>query len=123
MAVMPDHLHAIWQLPPEDADYPGRWALIKAGFSRGLPEAGLVTPSRHAKRERDIWQRRYWEHLIRDEHDLQAHVDNIHHNPVKHGYVTQAAAWRHSSIHRYIRMGWVNADWGLQAEPGGEYGE
>jgi putative transposase len=75
------------------------------------------------KRERGIWQRRYWEHLIRDDQDLQAHVDYIHHNPVKHGYVAQASAWPHSSIHRYIRMGWVKEDWGIGVETDEGYGE
>ena len=123
MVVLPDHLHAIWQLPPGDADYPTRWSLIKAGFSRGIPKGECVRPSRSAKRERGIWQRRYWEHLIRDDQDLQTHVDYIHHNPVKHGYVAQASAWPHSSIHRYIRMGWLKEDWGAGIEKGGVYGE
>lgn len=123
MVVLPDHLHAIWQLPPGDADYPTRWSLIKAGFSRGIPKGERIRPSRSAKRERGIWQRRYWEHLIRDDLDLQTHVDYIHHNPVKHGYVAQASAWPHSSIHRYIRMGWLKEDWGVGIEKGGAYGE
>ena len=111
MVLLPDHLHAIWQLPPGDADYATRWALVKAGFSRGIPKGERVSPSRAAKRERGIWQRRYWEHLIRDERDLQAHVDYIHYNPVKHGYVVRPSAWPHSSIHRHIRMGWLTEDW------------
>ncbi len=123
MVVLPDHIHAIWQLPPGDAGYPTRWSLIKAGFSRGIPKGEQIHPSRAAKRERGLWQRRYWEHLIRDERDLQAHVDYIHHNPVKHGYVVQASAWPHSSLHRYIRMGWVKEDWGVGIEVVGEYGE
>ncbi|MBU1396390.1 MAG: transposase [Gammaproteobacteria bacterium] len=123
MVVMPDHLHAVWRLPSGDTDYPKRWSLIKANFSRGIPKGECVCPSRTAKRERGIWQRRYWEHLIRDERDLQTHVDYIHHNPVKHGYVAQASAWPHSSIHRYIRMGWLKEDWGIGIEAGGGYGE
>lgn len=123
MVVLPDHLHAVWQLPTEDADYPKRWSLIKAGFSRGIPKGECVRPSRTAKRERGIWQRRYWEHLIRDERDLQTHVDYIHHNPVKHGYVAQPSAWPHSSIHLYIRMGWMKEDWGVGVEASGGYGE
>jgi len=75
MVVMPDHLHAIWQLPPDDSDYPMRWSLIKAGFSRNLAKTERIRESRVRKRERGIWQRRYWEHLIRDDKDLQAHVD------------------------------------------------
>ncbi|MEC5205578.1 putative transposase [Vogesella perlucida] len=82
MVVLPDHLHAIWALPPGDADYPLRWALIKSAFSRSLPKTECIRDSRLAKRERGIWQRRYWEHQIRDEADLQAHVDYLHFNPV-----------------------------------------
>ena len=123
MVVLPDHLHAIWRMPPDDADYPKRWSLIKANFSRRIPKQESIRPSRVAKRERGIWQRRYWEHQIRDDGDLQTHVDYIHHNPVKHGYVERASAWPHSSIHRYIRLGWLNEDWGVDGENNACYGE
>lgn len=85
MVVLPDHLHTIWRLPEGDADYPTRWSLIKAGFSRRIPAEERVRPARQAKRERGIWQRRYWEHQIRDDLDLARHVDYIPYNPVKHG--------------------------------------
>ncbi len=111
MVVLPDHLHAIWTLPPGDADYPLRWALIKSAFSRSLPKTECIRDSRLAKRERGIWQRRYWEHQIRDEADLQAHVDYLHFNPVKHGYVRCVADWPFSSFHRYVRQGLLPADW------------
>ncbi len=111
MVVLPDHLHAIWTLPPGDADYPLRWALIKSAFSRSLPKTESIRDSRLAKRERGIWQRRYWEHQIRDEADLQAHVDYLHFNPVKHGYVQHVADWPFSSFHRYVRQGLLPADW------------
>ena len=81
MVVLPEHLHAIWRLPPDDADYPLRWSLIKAGFSRRLAKGEHIRASRQAKRERGIWQRRYWEHQIRDEIGLVRHVDYIHFNP------------------------------------------
>lgn len=123
MAVLPDHVHAIWRLPPGDMDYPTRWSLIKATFSRGLPRHEAILPSRAAKRERGIWQRRYWEHQIRDDLDLQAHVDYIHHNPVKHGHATRASDWPFSSIHRYIRLGLVDESWGVEREREGAYGE
>ena len=124
MVVLPDHLHAIWTLPVGDRDYPMRWSLIKSGFSRLLPKAERINPSRQHKRERGIWQRRYWEHQIRDERDLQQHVDYVHINPVKHGYVSRAAAWPHSSIHRYIRMGWLNESWAGECGPSiGLHGE
>ena len=83
--VLPDHLHAIWQLPDGDADFSTRWALIKANFSRRVPTGERIRDSRRQKGERGIWQRRFWEHLIRDDRDLQIHVDYIHFNPVKHG--------------------------------------
>jgi putative transposase len=85
MVVLPEHLHAIWRLPPGDADYPMRWALIKAGFSRRIDAGEYRRPTRLTKRERGIWQQRYWEHQIRDDADLARHVDYIHFNPVKHG--------------------------------------
>ncbi len=123
MAVLPDHLHAVWRLPPDDADFPVRWSLIKSGFSRGIPRQEPIRPSRLAKRERGIWQRRYWEHQIRDDLDLQTHVNYIHYNPVKHGYVARAVDWPYSSIHRYIRMGALTENWGVEDEMEGGYGE
>lgn len=107
MVILPDHLHALWTLPEEDADYPTRWMLIKAGFSRCVPKKERRGNSRIAKGERGIWQRRYWEHWIRDEGDYTKHVDYIHYNPVKHGYVVQTSDWPYSSIHRYIASGMV----------------
>ena len=114
MVVLPDHLHAIWRLPEGDADYPARWALIKAGFSRALPKIESIRESRVRKRERGIWQRRYWEHQIRDDGDLVRHVDYVHFNPVKHGYVEHAVGWRYSSIHRFVREGRSSGTWGMQ---------
>ena len=111
MAVLPDHLHCIWQLPEGDLDYPTRWALIKPGFSRQIGRGECVSLSRHLKRERGIWQRRYWEHCIRDELDLQRHIDYIHFNPVKHGHAKQPTDWPYSSIHCYVRQGLLPADW------------
>jgi putative transposase len=112
IVILPEHLHAIWTLPRGDRDTPMRWALIKAGFSRGIPHGERITESRLSKGERGIWQRRYWEHLIRDERDYERHVEYIHFNPVKHGHVHPAADWPYSSIHRYIASGAVDQDWG-----------
>lgn len=112
MVILPDHLHALWTLPPGDVDYPTRWMLIKMGFSRNIPKGERINRSRVTKGERGIWQRRYWEHLIRDERDYEKHVDYIHYNPVKHGHVQRAADWPHSSIHRYIAKGTLDAMWG-----------
>jgi len=124
MVVLPEHLHAIWRLPPGDRNFPMRWSLIKAGFSRLLPNEEYVPPSRAAKRERGIWQRRYWEHQIRDEADVERHVNYIHYNPVKHGHVQKAVDWPHSTLHSYIERGIVNRDWaGDGIEQAGGYGE
>ena len=89
VCILPDHIHAIWKLPEGDADFSSRWSLIKSGFSRGLT-AQRRSKSKILKREKGIWQRRYWEHAIRDDADLEHHVDYIHFNPVKHGQVTRA---------------------------------
>jgi len=125
MVVLPDHLHAIWTLPKNDKDFSTRWMLIKSGFSRRLPAGEQRNKSRAGKGERGVWQRRFWEHWIRDEKDYERHVDYIHYNPVKHGYVTRPVDWPHSSIHRFIARGIMSADWGDGArhETEHEYGE
>ena len=87
ICILPDHLHAVWHLPGDDADFSSKWSRIKSGFSRALPPAAR-SARKIAKREKGIWQRRFWEHQIRDELDLQRHVDYIHFNPVKHGLVS-----------------------------------
>jgi putative transposase len=112
ICVLPDHLHAIWSLPPGDANFPLRWSLIKSGFSRGIASDPRRTASKIAKREKGIWQRRYWEHAIRDDADLANHVDYIHFNPVKHGYVSRAGDWPHSTFHRFVARGILPLDWG-----------
>jgi REP-associated tyrosine transposase len=112
MVVLPDHLHAIWTLPEGDRDFSVRWRLIKAGFSRRLPAGERVSRSRAAKAERGIWQRRYWEHTIRNGDDFSRHIDYIHFNPVKHGYVGRACDWPHSSFQRMVRLGVVPKNWG-----------
>ncbi|MBI2883111.1 MAG: transposase, partial [Candidatus Methylomirabilis oxyfera] len=100
-----------WHLPPDDDDFPTRWRLIKAQFSRRLDVGERISQSRQRKGERGIWQRRYWEHLIRDEGDYQRHVDYIHFNPVKHGYVQSVKEWPYSSFHRWVKRGIYPADW------------
>lgn len=121
--VLPDHLHCVWTLPPGDADNATRWRHIKTAFARALPSAERRSPRRVAKGERGVWQRRYWEHLIRDERDLAAHVDYVHFNPVKHGHAVCAAAWPYSSVHRYVARGDLAADWGVAGEAAGGGGE
>ena len=145
--VLPDHMHCVWTLPEADADYSQRWGTIKARFSRDvgrkmvgwkptLHETGRVgfeptivqqmrearSPSKRAKKEAGIWQRRFWEHHIRDEADYAAHVRYCWINPVKHGFVSRAVEWPYSSIHRDIRTGLVEADWSGEA-PDGRFGE
>ncbi|MHB1351419.1 MAG: REP-associated tyrosine transposase [Desulfobulbaceae bacterium] len=124
MVVLPEHLHAVWTLPSGDADYAGRWRLIKSRFTRALVKAG-VQLSPNARGEYNLWQRRYWEHTIRDETDLARHVEYIHFNPVKHGLVRQVRDWPHSTFHRYVRQGLCPADWaGADVEnEDAQYGE
>jgi putative transposase len=122
MVVLPDHLHAIWQLPDHDADYATRLRLIKARFSVGLDATKGRSPSKVSKGEKGIWQRRYWEHHIRDEADLAAHIRYCWINPVKHGLVTRAVDWPHSSIHRDMRRGIVAPEWSGMV-PDGQFGE
>lgn len=99
--VLPEHLHCIWTLPSGDTDYSTRWNLLKAHFSRSIDKGELLSASRISKRERGVWQRRFWAHLITDERDFNQHIDYIHWNPVKHGWVKQVVDWPHSSFHRY----------------------
>lgn len=107
---MPDHLHCIWHLPNDDADYGKRWSMIKR-----LTTQATGRPS--------IWQPRYWEHCLRDEHDWQRHIDYIHWNPVKHGLAGRAGDWPYSTFHRYVSAGYYSADWGVGDEINGEFGE
>lgn len=111
ICVLPDHLHAVWTLPQNDDDYATRWRLIKNQFARGCPPIPLRA-SLAQKGEKGIWQRRYWEHCIRDERDLNQHIDYIHYNPVKHGHVVQVRDWPYSSFHRYVARGILPIDWG-----------
>jgi len=116
IVLLPDHLHAILHLPDDDADYPKRWGWVKKEFTKRWLAAGgveqLRTPSRLRNRRRGVWQRRYWEHCIRDDEDLSQHMDYLHFNPVKHRYVACPADWLWSSIHRYIREGVYTENWG-----------
>jgi len=109
--VLPNHLHAIWTLPEGDADFATRWMRIKQAFCERVPRTERVSVSRRNRNERGIWQRRYWEHSIRDERDLQNHIDYIHFNPVKHGYVARVRDWPHSSFRRFVSEGALTWDW------------
>jgi putative transposase len=103
--VLPDHMHCLWTLPENDADFPGRWRAIKKGFPKAAGIGEPRSPAMIRRGERGIWQRRYWEHTIRDERDLTAHMDYIHFNPVKHGFVEHPAEWPFSSFRRCVASG------------------
>jgi putative transposase len=117
VVVLPDHLHCIWTLPRDDADFATRWRLIKTWFSKHCdPGLRIQTgPLRTTKREQSLWQHRYWEHAIRDERDFARHVEYIHFNPVKHGLASSAMEWPYSSFRRYVRNGIYPAEWGNSA--------
>jgi putative transposase len=111
IVILPEHLHCIWTLPPGDDDYSTRWRLIKARFSMSLTADETISESRKRKGERGIWQRRYWEHCIRNERDYHNHLDYIHYNPVKHGYVQAAKDWPYSSFQQWVKRGMYPENW------------
>ena len=114
--LLPDHLHCLWTLPQGDSDYGTRWRLIKSYVTKHIgPQLRLNKPltiSRQQRQEGNLWQRRFWEHLIRDEEDFIRHVDYIHFNPVKHGLVTTVKEWPYSTFHRYVSAGIYSLEWG-----------
>jgi len=115
IVIMPDHIHAIWTMPPGDDRFGLRWSAVKAAFTRAyLAGGGQETrrsASRKARNERGVWQRRFWDHVIRDDDDLGRHMDYVYYNPVKHGYVDCPHAWPHTSFHRHVRNGLYAKDW------------
>ncbi len=114
--LLPDHLHCIWTLPDDDADFSQRWALIKRKVSVNCRESynhqKWITPSKRKHRESTIWQRRFWEHQILDDEDFQRHMDSIHWNPVKHSHVSKPSDWPYSTFHRYVAQNVDYKDWG-----------
>ncbi len=123
IVVLPDHLHAIFTLPAGDADFSGRLRRIKGHFSNHMI-AAAASVERHPNREYALWQRRFWEHTIRNEEDFARHVDYIHFNPIKHGLVARVGDWPHSSFHLYVRRGLLASDWAGDIDEGGPgYGE
>jgi len=118
MVVMPDHIHAVWTLPENNRDFAIRWSLIKSGFTRQCEDScrGVANASRIVRKEQAVWQHRFWEHQIRNEDDFIRHIEYIHYNPVKHGYVKAPAEWQYSSFHRYVQGGAYAADWGSGQE-------
>jgi putative transposase len=120
IVLLPDHIHCLWSLPTEDVDYSIRWKKIKRDFTCAWLEHGkkelAVSNSRRKRGGRGVWQRRFWEHVIRDELDLERHCDYIHYNPVKHGYVKQPWDWTWSTFRRFVAAGQYPRDWG-KTEP------
>jgi putative transposase len=116
--LLEDHLHTIWTLPEHDTNYSVRWAYIKKEFSKRYLVAGgneqERNDSRQLRRERGIWQRRFWEHTLRDEKDFERHVDYIHYNPVKHGIVSCAKDYPYSTFHSYQKRGLYEPNWGCE---------
>ena len=115
IVLLPDHLHMLWRMPGEDKDYSGRISLWKRRFTDaylalGGPEAPVPEGQRR-KRNRGVWQAKFWEHTIRDGRDFRMHLDYIHANPVKHGLAQRPGDWQWSSFHRYVEMGWYEPDW------------
>ncbi|MXS86101.1 transposase [Nitrosomonas sp. HPC101] len=113
--LLPDHLHCIWALPPDDADFSVRWSMIKRFVTQ---QCGLQSSTGQRKNESSLWQRRFWEHQIRNERDYRRHMDYLHYNPVKHGLVTKVSDWPYSTFHRHVRLGTYEPDWaGTTPEP------
>jgi putative transposase len=116
--ILPDHIHCIWTLPPGDSDFSKRWRLIKSYFSSRCDAKykGKISASRQKKSEQAVWQRRFWEHQIKDENDFVRHVDYIHYNPVRHKYVKAPKDWRYSSFMLYVEKGIYDINWGAEEE-------
>ena len=115
--VLPEHMHCIWTLPHGDDDFSSRWREIKKAFSRGIPNQEYRSPVQQSRAERGIWQRRFWEHVIRSPKDYQAHLDYLHYNPVKHGWVQAVRDWPYSSFHRWQERGVYPLDWAGEGVP------
>jgi REP-associated tyrosine transposase len=123
VVVLPEHLHVVFTLPAGDANFSIRLSLMKRRFTEAVARAGVRIP-RRPNGEHALWQRRFWEHTIRDERDFERHIDYIHFNPIKHGLVARVRDWPHSSFHRHVRQGLLPEDWGGDVAPqSGNFGE
>jgi len=118
--LLPDHIHSIWTLPPNDANFALRWQLTKRYVSRAcgsrLNHTEWMSASKTKHRESTIWQRRYWEHQIRDDNDYAKHMDYLHCNPLKHGLVSNVKDWPYSTFYRYVKAGVYDENWGVGLE-------
>jgi len=130
IVILPDHIHVLWTLPEDDCDYSTRWRLIKQMFTKliAFQNQSFLGPQANSSRERKgeklVWQRRFWEHTIRDENDFKKHLDYIHYNPVKHGYVKNPFDWQWSSFRKWVEKGEYDSNWGNlvnDAIPGAEW--
>ena len=128
--LLPDHLHAIWTLPEHDDRFGARWAVIKSCVTKRCKNlfgpGENVNLSRSNRHEGGFWQRRFWEHIIRDEADFHRHLDYLHWNPVKHGYVKIPTDWPYSTVHRFVTQGFYPANWGgdsVEESPRDNFGE
>lgn len=121
--VLREHMHCVLEFPEDDADVATRWRLIKMGFSKGLPKTERLFKARENRGERGIRQRRFWEHLIRDDAGFVAHMDYVHFNPVKHGLVNPVANWPYSTFHRLVKQGMHPRDWGGGEDSAVGYGD
>lgn len=114
--LLPDHLHCIWTLPPDDANFGVRWAMIKRAVTKQcgphLYRDDWMNHSKRRRKESTLWQRRFWEHQIRDDWDYENHMNYLHYNPVKHGYVQKVSDWPYSTFHRYVQQGIYDENWG-----------
>ena len=119
MVIMPDHLHCSWTLPDGDHDFSTRWRLAKARFSRACQRSPVerIPSSLLRKREKGVWQQKFWEHCIRDDTDFNAHCDYIHYNPVKHGLAQSPGEWQHSTFGQFVQAGFYPPDWGHSISP------
>lgn len=118
--ILPDHMHVLWTLPEGDENFSTRWRLIKEAFTRAYLKTNHApqrNESRLLKSEQAVWQRRFWEHVIRDDADFNNHLDYIHLNPVHHGFVSAPSDWPHSSFHKLVELGAYEADWGTDTLP------
>ena len=111
LVILPDHLHCVWTLPEDDADFSSRWLKLKRYFS-----IGIETTTNH-RRKKNVWQNRFWEHLIRDQEELHRCFDYIHYNPVKHGYVNRPCDWLYSTFKQHVARGYYDVNWGANEEP------
>jgi putative transposase len=119
LVVLPDHLHCIWTLPQGDEDFSTRWRLVKTGFSRVYQKSRLqrICPVPVENTDGRLWQERFWEHLVRDQTDFNAHCDYIHYNPVKHGLARSPSEWQHGTFDAFVQRGFYPPDWGRNVSP------